>query len=175
MNQVFAEKNLHRAFEVGLVFKAVFAVLEAVGGFVAFFIPQRFVLRLIVELTQQELAAANPNNVIAHFLIQTAQNFSISGQHFIGIYLATHGIVKLLVLAGLWRGKMWSYPLAIAVFAIFILYQLYRFTFTHSPWLLLLTLMDLTVVWLTWHEYRERKRQVHRTREAPAARSSPAD
>jgi uncharacterized membrane protein len=32
--------------------------------------------------------------------------------------------------------------------------QLYRYVFTHSPWLLVLTALDLVVILLTWHEYR---------------------
>lgn len=149
---MFGEKNLHRAFEIGLVLKGIFAVLEVLGGFAAFFISQRFLLRLIVRLTQQELAA-DPNNVIANFLIHSAQNFSLSARHFLGIYLLSHGVVKLFIIVGLWRRKIWSYPAGIIVFALFILYQLYRFSFTHSPWLMVITLLDLSVLWLTWHEY----------------------
>jgi uncharacterized membrane protein len=152
MNPLFGEKNLHRAFELGLLFKAFFALLEVAGGFVAFFISERFLLGLILRLTQQQLAR-HPDNVIANFLIHSAENFSLSTRHFLGIYLLTHGVVKLALIIALWRQKTWSYPAAMIVFALFILYQLYRFSFTHSPWLLILTLLDLSVLWLTWHEY----------------------
>nr|WP_258171938.1 DUF2127 domain-containing protein [Burkholderia contaminans] len=40
------------------------------------------------------------------------------------------------------------------VFGLFIGYQVYRFTFTHSVWLLLVTALDIVVIALTWHEYR---------------------
>jgi uncharacterized membrane protein len=39
------------------------------------------------------------------------------------------------------------------VLGFFIVYQLYRYTQTHGFGLLLLTLLDLVVVGLTWHEY----------------------
>jgi uncharacterized membrane protein len=46
---------------------------------------------------------------------------------------------------------------AIAVFFAFIAYQLYRYSFTHSEWLLLLTILDGVVIWLTWHEFTHLK------------------
>jgi uncharacterized membrane protein len=52
------------------------------------------------------------------------------------------------------RGKLWAYPLSIWVLLAFIAYQLYRYTFTHSIGLILLSIFDLVVLWLIWHEYR---------------------
>ena len=84
--------------------------------------------------------------------------------------VALPSAVKLLLLIGLWREKLWSYPLAIVVFTAFIAYQLYRFSFTHSPSLLLLTLMDFVVIWLTWHEYVTLRRH----RSTPSSTSAAA-
>src|SRR5579862_1032211 len=157
MNKMLDATNLHRAFEVSLILKAMFAVLEAAGGVIAFLIPQDFILRVIVELTQHG-RIANPDNAVVAMLLQWAENFSISTRHFVGMYLLAHGIIKLVVLVGLWREQRWAFPLAFVVFLLFILYQLYRFTLTHSPWLMLLTLFDLAVLWLIWNEYRAQRR-----------------
>lgn len=168
MSPVFDTKNLHRAFEVSIGLKALFALLEVAGGIIAFVIPQQFILRLIVRLTQQG-GILHPSNAIGAFLLHSAQNFSISTRHFVGIYLLTHGIIKLVVILALWREKIWAFPLAMVVFVLFIVYQLYRFSFTHSPWLMLLTIFDLAVLWLIWNEYRARRTAApHRA--APIAR-----
>jgi uncharacterized membrane protein len=152
MNKLFAEKNLHLAFEISLIFKGIFALLEIAGGVLAYFITQQFLLRLVLAITQEELTE-DPHDIVARLLLQSAQDFSISAQHFTAFYLLSHGIIKALVIAGLLRGILWFYPLAIAVFAFFVVYQLYRFNFTHSIWLLFITLVDIIVIWLTWHEY----------------------
>jgi uncharacterized membrane protein len=44
------------------------------------------------------------------------------------------------------------------VFALFIIYQLYRFSFAHSVWLLVITILDIVVIWITWREYKYLKR-----------------
>ncbi len=39
----------------------------------------------------------------------------------------------------------------------FIAYQAYRFFFTHSLWMIALTIVDLIVAFLIWREYQARK------------------
>jgi uncharacterized membrane protein len=158
MNKFIDEHKLHLAFEIGLVLKAIFALLEVAGGILAYFITQQFLLKVVLALTSHELAE-DPNDFVATFLLQSARDFSVSSQHFTAFYLLGHGAIKLVLIAGLMRGILGIYPVAIAVFAGFIGYQLYRFTNTHSIWLLILTLLDMVVIWLTWHEYRYMQRR----------------
>lgn len=158
MNKIFGEKHLHLAFEITLILKGIFALLEILGGILAYFITQQYLLRFVMAITQEELTE-DPRDFVAHYLLQSAQNFSISSQHFTSLYLLSHGIIKILLVAGLLREKLWFYPMAIAVFVLFILYQFFRFSVTHSPWLLVITLLDLIVIWLTWHEYRYLRRR----------------
>jgi hypothetical protein len=69
------------------------------------------------------------------------------------VYLPSHGVIKLWLVIGLMRGRLQCYPIAISAFAFFIAYQLYRFSITHSIWLLAITAVDVVIV-LTWHQYR---------------------
>ncbi len=63
-------------------------------------------------------------------------------------------MVKLLLVAGLLRDRMWAYPASLAVLGAFMAYQLYRYSYTDSVGLLVLTAFDVVVVGLVWHEYR---------------------
>lgn len=161
MNRIFDEENLHLAFEITLILKGVFALLEIIGGILAYFMTQELLLRLVVAITQEELTQ-DPRDFVARYLLQSAQDFSVSSQHFTSVYLLSHGIIKIFLVAGLLRKKFWFYPLAIIMFVLFILYQFFRFSVTHSFWLLVITLLDVIVIWLTWHEYRYLRRR-HRT------------
>ena len=58
--------------------------------------------------------------------------------------------------------KLWYYPAAIVVFALFIVYQLHRFSFSHSVGLLLITLVDVVVIALACHEYKYLRWVLHR-------------
>jgi uncharacterized membrane protein len=152
-----AEKNIRLAFRVSLFIKGVFAFLEIAGGVLAYFINQKLLLRFITTITQDELVE-DPNDFVANHLLHLAQQFSISTQYFTAFYLLSHGVIKLFLIAGLLRERLWYYPLAMIVFALFIMYQLYRFSFTHSVWLLVITILDMVVIWLTWREYKYLRR-----------------
>ncbi|WP_319023066.1 DUF2127 domain-containing protein [Mesorhizobium sp. B1-1-8] len=57
------------------------------------------------------------------------------------------------MVVGLLRGKLWSYPASLAALAAFIIYQVYRYCYTHSAGLLVLTIFDAIVMVLIWHEW----------------------
>lgn len=147
------EHLIHRFFQVSLWFKAVFAALEVLSGVATFFVSHSWLTSLVWRLTQGELQE-NPHDFVAIFLRHSLESLSVGGQHFAGIYLFAHGAVKLWLIIGLLRERLWYYPAAIAVFGAFIAYQALRFTHTHSPWLIALSLIDIVVIALTWHEWR---------------------
>ncbi len=97
--------------------------------------------------------AEDPRDLVANYLLHAPQQLSVSAQHFTAVYLFSHGAIKLWLIVGLLRGRLWYYPTAMVVFWLFIVYQLYRFSFTHSIFLLLITALDIVVIALTWHEY----------------------
>lgn len=146
------EKNIHFAFEISLFLKAAFAVAEIVTGIGVYFVTQQFVFRLVERIMRAELLE-DPRDLVANYLFQSAQHFSVSTRNFTALYLLSHGVIKLWLIIGLLRAKLSYYPVAIAVFGLFIIYQVYRFSATHSLWLLLITTVDVLVIGLTWHEY----------------------
>jgi uncharacterized membrane protein len=154
---IWTEKNIHLLFEVSLWLKGVFALLEVIAGFAAYFVSQQLLLSLVQWVTKDEFAE-DPHDLVANYLLHSVQNLSINAQDFAAIYLVAHGVIKLWLIIGLLRRKLWYYPVAMVLFGLFIVYQLYRFTFTHSVWLLLITALDVIVIALTWHEWRYLRR-----------------
>ncbi|MEJ2433706.1 MAG: DUF2127 domain-containing protein [Pseudolabrys sp.] len=159
------EKRIHLIFVVSLWLKGAFAFFEIAGGIFAYVVPKQFLLHVVAVLTQGELAE-DPHDMIANYLLHAAQHFSVGTREFTAIYLVSHGVIKLWLIIGLLRERLWYYPTALVVFALFIVYQLYRFSHTHSPFLLFITALDLIVIVLTWHEYRylRRLRQTRATK-----------
>jgi uncharacterized membrane protein len=60
----------------------------------------------------------------------------------------------MFLVAGLLRNKLWAYPASLVVLGLFIAYQFYRFSYTHGAGLIVLTVFDIIVMGLIWHEYR---------------------
>jgi uncharacterized membrane protein len=153
-NQI--KKILHKAFEIGILLKALNGLLEIGGGILLFWMNPATLNKIVILLTQSELSE-DPKDIIANFLLKTASEFSVSTQLFGIVYLLSHGIIKIFLVTSLWQRRLWAYPAAIVFFTAFCIYQMYRYYFTHSTWLIFLTVLDLFVIVLTWIEYHRLK------------------
>ena len=147
------EKRIHAAFEIGVVLKGLNALAECVGGIALHFLDVETIRAFVAMLVHSELIE-DPRDFVANYLVHAADGFSAGGKSFASFYLLSHGIVKLILVAGLLRDKVWAYPASLAVLGLFIAYQLYRLTFAFSVGLIALTVFDLVVIGLIWHEYR---------------------
>jgi uncharacterized membrane protein len=150
------EKALHRLFLISVWLKGGAGLLETLAGVSFFFVTPKAVESFVVWLTAPELSE-DPNDWIATTLSRAVQHFTADTALFAGAYLVIHGLIKLFLVAGLLRGTLWAYPTSLWFLAAFIVYQCYRYTYTHSTWFVLLTVLDVIVAFLIWHEYRSRK------------------
>lgn len=147
---------LHEAFRAGITLKGLDGILEVIGGALLWFVNPRSMDRMVRWLFQHELSR-DPHDFIATHVLHATGHFTREGKTFATIYLVSHGLVKIVLVTALWMDELWAYPLFIAVFLAFCVYQVYRFSHTHSITLVLLTIFDLVIVWLTWQEYRAQK------------------
>src|SRR6266851_1619171 len=150
-NTTLNEQRIRRVFVIGVLLKALNGAVELVLGVALVFVGSTF--RLVQTLVRGELIE-DPTDLVAGYVQHFAYPFLQHRHAFASAYLLSHGLIKLLLAAGLLREKLWAYPVAIAVFVLFAIYQLYQFYFSHSSLLMLLTIFDLVVIGLTWHEYR---------------------
>ena len=143
-------------FRTGITLKGIDGLLEAVGGVLHWFIKPESLGWTLQQVFQHELSR-DPHDFIAAHLLHVTEKFTSSDPLFASIYLLSHGLVKAVLALLLWMNKIWAYPLAIVVFLAFCVYQVYRYTHTHAVVLLMLTVFDVAIVYLTWEEYRVEK------------------
>jgi uncharacterized membrane protein len=151
------ETNLDRTFYTALILKAVDSALEIIGGTLLLVINPSTINHLASSLTQQELSE-DPHDFIANRILKSSHDLaSSSGRYFAAFYLLSHGLVKIFLIIALFKQKLWAYPAFIVVIGLFIIYQLYRLSYKFSIGLVLLTLFDILVIWLTWREYQRHR------------------
>lgn|SRR3989338_1908903 len=145
------ELRIHQAFEVGVILKGINAILQIVLG-LALLVSTRF-NDVLIALVQNELIE-DPGDFFARNMDRISPYFTPHFEFYAALYMLSHGIVKAVLVWGLLRNKMWAYPASLGVLALFILYQIIKIAENHSILLILLTVFDLAVMWLIWHEYR---------------------
>lgn len=106
------------------------------------------------SVTKHELAE-DPNDLIAGYVLRSARHLGEETLVFATLYLVIHGVVNLGIAIALLNNRLWAYQVLIGTLVLFMGYQLYRYAFTHSLWLLLLTVFDAFLLWLSFKEYRK--------------------
>jgi uncharacterized membrane protein len=153
------DRLIHLFFDISVISKGVDGALEIVGGAVLLFTSPVTIHGLVRVLTQHELSE-DPHDRIATYLLNSTQHLSDGARIFAATYLLWHGVVKVALVSALLLKRRWAYPAAITAFSLFLAYQLYRYSHTHSPELLVLSVVDVFVIAVTWLEYR-RLRTLH--------------
>lgn len=147
------EALLRRVFRISLVLKAAHSVLELIAGVALYTAPGDAILRAARALTRHELLE-HPDDLVARTLLRAAESLAIEQKAVATVYLISHGIAEVVLVVLILRNRIWAYPLYMVALGSLIIYQCYQLTLSFWPLLALLTLWDVVVVYLTWHEFR---------------------
>jgi uncharacterized membrane protein len=156
------EKSIYEAFRISVLLKGVHALIEILSGVLLALVGAHAITRTVGSLARWQLGE-HPHDPIATALLNAADGFTVQTEHFYAFYLVSHGVVNLALVIGLLRNKLWAYPASLVVLTLFVAYQVYRYSYTHGFGLILLTVFDLIVMALIWHEYRIVRRHLAQT------------
>lgn len=151
---------LHRTFMISIGAKGLFGAFELLGAVVAYLVSPAQIQAFTSWLTKKELQQ-EPNNIFAQFVLHLGSSITTAGTHWAALYLIFHGATKVILVWALFRDKNWAYPWMLAALALFIVTQTIQMFVDYSVGVLLLTLFDIFILWLTWREYK-----LHRAKKA---------
>jgi len=142
--QSITQEHLHKAFLATTIMNGVIAVLDILAGFF-------FAFQGIIDPYLTTLASGQGFIASCAALIQ-----SMSGrvQAIGAFYFFSHGAVKCLLVWGLWKSKLWAYPVSIVFLTGFSLYQLYEIIIHYSFIITAFLLFNTVVIILVINEYR---------------------
>jgi uncharacterized membrane protein len=147
------EKRLRRRLlRLALLVKLLDGASELAGAVLLFVLRRPVLNRLLAALTQHELAE-DPRDFVANHLTAAVHRLTPETRRFAAVYLLAHGAAKVVLMVGLLRGCRSFYPWTIGFLVLFIGYQFYRISYSHSPLLAVFTAVDIFVVALIWREY----------------------
>jgi len=89
---------LDTTFKIGLVLKGLDGILEVIGGILLLFLSPDAIQHLVRMLTAHELSE-DPHDLIARYLLHTTAHLSHGTTLFGAIYLLSHGIAKIVLVA----------------------------------------------------------------------------
>lgn len=98
--------------------------------------------------------AEDPHDPFALWVLHLVQATPVHDSAFFTVYLILHGILNLGLVLALLARFSWAFPASIAALFLFIVYQMYKYALDGSPTMLLLTAIDIAVIWLIWREFK---------------------
>jgi len=153
-----SQRLLNYLYRISLIAKGIDSIIEIIGGGLLLFVSPRVITKTVLVLAHTELVEGSRHPLIA-CIIHIASDFSLKTRQFYSLLFLGHGAVKLFLVVGLVRNKMWAYPTTMLVFTFFIFYQAYEICISPSVMLGMITLIDVSVVLLIWREYNRTKKE----------------
>ena len=148
---------LHKVFVIGIILKGINAFMELCISVALFVFPLDNLRAFAVRLASARwLEWFRSHNIIN---IPRIENWIAPDmQTFFSWFFLSHGGIKAVIIICLIAGWAWAYPLGIAVFSGFVVYQIIEMTQqTHAILYLFLTILDVFVICLTFNEWHHAK------------------
>lgn len=147
----------HRIFIATILAKALLAVVQistaaALQLGVAAKLPP--LLRWLVEKELSE----DPKDFVAARVLSWLGNAPPADLTFYKIYFLSHGLLHLVVVAAILRGARWASHAAILVLGGFFAYQMWEWFAVGGRMLLVLSAIDLAVIFLTLRDEQRKRR-----------------
>jgi uncharacterized membrane protein len=147
------EAKLERLlFTYSMWWRIVYGVVRVAVGLFLFRVIDMPFSELLYRMTGNE-GAEDQTDIIFQFLQTILEKHPFTVTHFVAIYVLFWGVVDIVCSVSLLKRKLWAFPVSMGIIVLFIIYEIYRFSHTHSLLLLWIIIVDIFIVWLIWREY----------------------
>lgn len=145
---------LDKTYEIGIVIKGVDGILELLGAALLIAVPPHYFESFAKWLTDIE-AGSSGHGFISSHVLQIGHRLAEGHDVFGILFLLTHGLVKVVLVACLLRQKLWAYPFGMGALTLFLAYQLYEMVMRPTFGMGFLTVLDAIIIWLVWREWQQ--------------------
>lgn len=150
------ENAEEKLFIIGMWWRIAYGLLRIVFGLAVLKVVGRPLIDVLTTLMGRELIE-DPNDILYTFAIRILNEHPLYITYFLAVYFIFWGIVDITLSYNLLKHKLWAFPASIAVIGVFILYELIRFSHTHSLILLWIIFLDSIILFLVQQEYKKLK------------------
>jgi uncharacterized membrane protein len=146
-------RRVERLFRLALLIKGIDGAAELLAAVVLALVPGATLHHLVAEVLVRDLPGS-AHGALAQHIVTVVDEFAAGNRTFAVVYLGLHGVLKLALVVALLRKWLPAYPVAVAVLAVFVGYELYRAVHTGSLLLPVLAALDIAIIVIVLREYR---------------------
>lgn len=149
----------HFLYKLGIVLKAIIGGVEVILGTAFLLMTHTAIYSAINSALAGELGEA-PRDWFWRIIAVGLNDMAAAPEKVWAFVFLSHGIVKLFLIFGLWKERLWAYPTSAFVFTLFVFYQIYQLSSAWSIALLLITILDVLIIALVIYEYKYKKKEL---------------
>lgn len=153
METIEEEKEIYQFFRISVILKGLISLAEVVVGSLLLIIPYTFFVRVVEIIIEGPLRDPSYSS-IAEPLHIIASQFTAGTALFLAIYLLSRGLVKVFIIWGLLKNKLWAYPVSLVVLSAFLLYQFYQIYAGHGMLVVAISIFDIVVMYFIYREWK---------------------
>lgn len=156
---IASHKNLSFLFRLSMWWRITYGIIRITVG-ISFL---RFINQPLTDfvylLMSHELLGKTSDAVLEKiYLLFQTHEFTVT--YFIAMYFIFWGVIEIVLSFFLLRRIPTAFPVAMGLIVIFIIYALFRYTHTHSLVLLGVIMIDIGILYLVNHEYRQLQKKL---------------
>ncbi|MCR4285762.1 MAG: DUF2127 domain-containing protein [Candidatus Kaiserbacteria bacterium] len=144
-------------FHVSMWWRIFYGFLRLILGTTLLKITGQPLSEFIFTLMSHEITGKASDSILGKlYTLFEIHDFTIT--YFLALYFIFWGTVDIILSLCLLHHIKRAFPIAMALIVLFILYGIFRFTYTHSLMLLTVIALDIGILYLINYEYRELRR-----------------
>ncbi len=145
----------NKIFNYAILVKLLDGILGSLAGITVYFVNKESVTNFIYWLFQHELTE-DPADFLINKVFAWLNILSLSTQTFIAVYLLFNGVLKIFLMTMLLKNKLWAYPVTGYLMIFMVVYQIYRIFYSHSWVLIVLTIVDMIIIYLIFNQHKKK-------------------
>jgi len=145
-----------RMFMIGMWWRIGYGTLRIIFGLVLLKVVGMPLMDVLTKLMGHELVE-DPNDMLYAFVSHLLQNYPLYVSYFLAVYFIFWGIIDVVLSYNLIKYKLWAFPISFVLIGTFVVYEIARFSQTHSLILLGVLFIDTAILWLIGREYKKHK------------------
>ena len=150
------EKVEHNLFSTVMWIRIIYGLVRVVFGLALLKIVGMSFLDILNYLLDKEIVF-NPLNFIYTFTVNWLEHNPMYVTYFLASYFIFWGTLDTVLSYNLLKDKHWAFPVSLVLIVVFVIYEIFRFTHTHSLMLLWIIIFDIFLFWLIKREYNRVK------------------
>lgn len=141
-------------FVIGMWWRIVYGVLRIFFALALLRVVGKPFIDVLAPLMQHELHQ-DPNDFLLSHLTSLLISHPFNITYFAAVYFLFWGVVDIVLSYNLLKHNLWAFPISMLLIGGFLVYEIFRFSHTHSPFLFSVMCLDAFILWLVYREYKK--------------------